>query len=80
MREGKYAAAAQPKRDIENDIVKIQALVCYLCVTMIARVSLEKRLRKECRSVVGQEKGGVIKYVAVEWSGWDCQPLPLATP
>ena len=43
---------------------------------MIARVTLEKGLGKECRRIVGQEKGGVMKYVVVECSGWDGQPLP----
>lgn len=76
MREGKDAAAAQPRREIENDIVKIPTLICYLCETMIARVSLERGLGKECRRVVGQEKGNVMKYVVVECSGWDGQPLP----
>lgn len=57
--------------------LKMPALICYLCETIIARVSLEKGLGKECRRIVGQEKGVVMKYVVVECSGWDGQPLPL---
>ena len=56
--------------------MKIPTLISYLSETIIARVRLEKEFEKECRRIVGQEKGDVMKYVVVECSGWDGQPLP----
>ena len=37
---------------------------------------MRKGLERNAEGIVSQEKGDVMKYVAVECSGWDGQPLP----
>ena len=56
--------------------MKIPAPICYLCETVVARVSHEKGIQKDCRPREG--RCYEICCCGVQWLGWPT--TPVATP